>query len=73
MYKTTIVFVFQYKKMGIIVAVEYEGHPESKARLRKQSAYLFCRSRKLFSGVQCDVEKLLHAVVRRTLSHGCAD
>ena len=31
---------------------------------------MFCCSQSLVSGVQCDVEKLPHAVVRRTLSHG---
>ena len=46
----------------------YEGHPESKERLCIQSAHLFCCSRSLVSGVQCDVEKLPRAVVRRTLS-----
>ena len=30
----------------------YEGHPESKERLRIQSAHLFCCSRSLVSGVQ---------------------
>ena len=35
---------------------------------------LFCCSRSLVSGVQCVVEKLPHAVVRRTLSRGkCRD
>ena len=48
----------------------YEGHPESKERLRIRSAHLFCCSRSLVSGVQCDVEKLPHAVVRRILSRG---
>ena len=52
----------------------YEGHPECKERLRKQSTHLFCCSRSLVSGVQCDVEKLPRAVVRRILSHGkCRD
>ena len=37
----------------------YEGHPESKERLRIQSALLFCCIRSLVSGVQCDVEKFL--------------
>ena len=37
----------------------YEGHPESKERLRIQSAHLFCCSRSLVSGVQCDVENCL--------------
>ena len=45
----------------------YESHPESKERLRIQSAHLFCCSRSL-------VEKLPHAVVRRNLSRGrCRD
>ena len=43
----------------------YEGHPESKERLRTRSVHLFCCSRLLVSGVQCDVEKLSHAVLRR--------
>ena len=46
----------------------YEGHPESKERLRIQSAHLFCCSRSLVSGVQCDVEKLPHAIERGILS-----
>ena len=37
----------------------YEGHPESKERLRIQSAHLFCCSRSLVSGVKCDVENYL--------------
>ena len=37
----------------------YEGHPESKERLRMQSVHLFCCSRSLVSGVQCDVENCL--------------
>ena len=37
----------------------YEGHPDSKERLRIQFAYVFCCSLSLVSGVQCDVEKLL--------------
>ena len=62
--------------------LKYKGHSESKERLHIQSAHLFCCSRSLFSGVQCDVEKVPHAVVHRTLSrgkcryscgHGCAD
>ena len=52
----------------------YEDYPESKERLCIQSAYLFCCSRSLVSGVQCDAEKLPHAVVCKTLSHGkCRD
>ena len=56
--------------------------PESKARLRIQSAQVFCCSRWLVSGVQCDIETLPYVVLRRTLSHakcrdscghGCAD
>ena len=48
----------------------YEGHPENK----EQYAQLFSRRRSSVSGVQCDVEKLPHAVVRRTLSRGkCRD
>ena len=38
----------------------YEAHPES---LYIQSAHLFCCDLSLVSGVQCDVEKLPHAVV----------
>ena len=34
----------------------YEGHLEIKEHLRIQSAHLFCYSRSLFSGVQCDTE-----------------
>ena len=53
---------------------KYEGHPESKERLRIQSAHLFLSSRSLVSGVQCDAETLSRAVLRRTLSHGkCRD
>ena len=37
----------------------YEDHPESKERLRIQSAHLFCCSRSLVSGVHCDVENYL--------------
>ena len=44
----------------------YEGHPESKERLRTQTTHLFCCIRSLVSGVQCDVEKLPHALVCRT-------
>ena len=33
-----------------------------------QSAHLFCCSRSLVSGVQCNVEKLPHAAVHCTLS-----
>ena len=45
-----------------------------KKRLRIQSVNLFCCSRSLVSGVQCDLEKLPRAVVRRTFSHGkCRD
>ena len=52
----------------------YEGHPESKERLRIQSAHLFCCSRSLVSGVRCDVEKLPHAVIRRIFQRGkCRD
>ena len=36
-----------------------EGNPESKERLRIQCALLFCCSRSLVSGVQCDVESCL--------------
>ena len=39
--------------------INYEGHPERKERLRMQSAHLFCCSRSLVSGVQCDVENCL--------------
>ena len=50
------------------------GHPESKERLRVKSEHLFCCSRSLISGVQCDDVKLSHAVVCRTLSRGkCED
>ena len=58
------------------------GPSKNKERLRIQSAHLFCCSRSLVSGVQCDVEKLPHAVTHRTLScgkcidspgHGCVD
>ena len=68
--------------MNIDVGIRYESHPESKERLCIQSAHLFCCSRSLVSDVQWDVEKLPHAVVRRTLSrvkcrdscgHSCAD
>ena len=45
--------------MNEILSEEYEGHPVSKQRLRIQSTHLFCCSRSLVSGVQCDVEKLL--------------
>ena len=38
----------------------YEGHPESKERLRIQSVHLFCCSRSLVSDVEYDVEKLLN-------------
>ena len=56
----------------------YEYDPESKECLRIRSAHLFSCSRSLVFGVQCDVEKLPHAVVRRTLLRGkcrdpCAD
>ena len=52
----------------------YECHPESKEPLRIQSAHLFCCSRSMVFGVQCDVEKLSHALVRRSLSRGkCRD
>ena len=37
----------------------YEGHPENKECLRTQSELLFCCSRSLVSGVQCDVENWL--------------
>ena len=37
----------------------YEGHPESKERLRIESAHLFCCSWSLVSGVQCEVENCL--------------
>ena len=66
----------------LISLLMYEDHPESKERLRIQSAHLFYCSRSLISGVQCNVEKLPHAVVRWALSrgkcrdscgHGCAD
>ena len=44
--------------------LKYEGHPESKERLRIQSAHLFCCSRSLVSGVQCDAENcLMHLYV----------
>ena len=52
------------------MAYLHESHPESKERLRIQSAHRLCCSRSLVSGVQCDVEDLPRAVVRRTLSHG---
>ena len=56
------------------------SHPESKESLCIQSAHLFffffppfC-SRLLVSGVDCDVEKLPHALVCQSLSHGkCID
>ena len=38
--------------------------------MRIQSAQLFYCSRSLVSGIQCDVEKLPHAIVRRTLPRG---
>ena len=44
----------------------YEGHPESKERLRIHSAHLFCCSRTLVSGVQCDVENCLMQIYVRT-------
>ena len=53
--------------MGVILYVSsqvtrdrlYERHPQSKERLRIQSAHLFCCDRSLVSGVQCDVENCL--------------
>ena len=59
----------------------YEGHPESKERLRIQSAHVLLQPI-VASGVQRGVEKLPRAVIHRTLSrgkcrdscgHGCAD
>ena len=41
---------------NIRVNILYEGHPESKERLLIHSAHIFCCSRSLVSGVQCDVE-----------------
>ena len=63
---------------GSLVLWTYEGHPESKERLRIQFAHLFYCSWSLVSGVQCDVKKLPHAVASWTLSCGkcrdsCAD
>ena len=37
----------------------YEGHTESKERLRIQFAHLFCCRRSLVSGVQCHIENCL--------------
>ena len=37
----------------------FEGHPESKERLRIQSAHLFCCSRSFISSVQCDLKSCL--------------
>ena len=51
-------------------AFSAEGHTESKERLHIQSTHLFCCSQSLVSGVQCDVEKLPHAVICRTLLRG---
>ena len=63
-----------YESLSYIIVTYYEGHPESKELLRIQSAHLFCCSRSLVSDVQCDVEKLPHVVVSRTLSRGkCRD
>ena len=42
-----------------IIRNYYEGRPESNERLRIQSARLFCCSRSLVSGVQCDIENCL--------------
>ena len=57
----------------------YEGHPESKERLRIQSAHLFCCSRSLVSGVQYDVGNSLtqfyivsHGRCRDSCGYGCA-
>ena len=44
----------------------YDHHSENEERLRIQSAHLFCCILSLVSGVQCDFEKLPHAVVRQT-------
>ena len=54
--------------------VSYQGYSQSKEHLGIQSAHLFCCSRSLVSGFQCDVEKLPHAVMYRALSRGkCRD
>ena len=42
-----------------IILFNYEGHPESKERLRIQSAHLLCCSRSLIYGGHCDVEHCL--------------
>ena len=39
--------------------MDVQEHLESKEHLRIQSAHLFCCSRSLISGVQCDVENCL--------------
>ena len=73
---------FPFQFYCLFLYMIYEGHPQSKERLRIHSAHLFCCSRTLVSGDQCDVEKLLRAVVCRTLAlgkcrdscdHGCTD
>ena len=51
-----------YKLLALVEGTKCEGHPECKERLRIQSAQLFCCSRSLVSGVQCDVEKFPHAL-----------
>ena len=78
----TLRHFFQHVQNHVRLDLMYEGHPESKERLRIQSAQLFCCSRSLVSGVHYDVENFPHAVVCRILSrgkcrdscgHGCAD
>ena len=39
--------------------IYYEGHPESKEHLCKQSTHPLCCSQSLVSGIQCDVENCL--------------
>ena len=81
-FASTIPWMFLWRSNLMQKIHIYEGHPESKERLRIQSTHLFCCSQSLISGIQCDVWKVAHAVVGRTLScgkcrdscgHGCAN
>ena len=67
LYRVFILLLMQQKSPS---ATLYEGNSENKEHLHIQSTHLFCCRRQLVSGVECDDEKLPHAVVRWTFSRG---
>ena len=70
-----ICFSIDIKWLTILSYLKCHRHKATRAIQKVKNVYahsprMFCCSRSSISGVQCDVEKLPHAVVRRTLSRG---